>query len=210
MRSPNFTDSGGQHATRYASQHFHHQTHPTVPTATQGRSQQTTYQPRFKPRGPDKPRNDRCNFCGLDGHLERECDLRSILDRRKDYEHKLLKRRNCTLNGQVHHLEEPDLFKQEQDPDSFETADQVINACLVELNLVETPQQTSSWYLDSGATHHVSGDPSVFSSLHQTSGSQVRSAGGQNHTVTGVGNVDVRFLSEKKKHFFHFVYPWNY
>jgi hypothetical protein len=122
LRSPSFTDSGGHHATRYASQHSHHQVHPTG----QGRSQQTTYQPRFKPRGPDKPRNDRCNFCGLDGHFERECDLRSILDRMKDYEHKLLERRNRTLSGQVHHLEEPDLFKQEQDPDSFETADQVI------------------------------------------------------------------------------------
>ena len=106
LRSPNFTDSGGRHATRYTSQHSHHQTHPT---ATQCRSQQTIFQPRFKPRGPDKPRNDRCNFCGLDGHFKRECDLRSILDRMKDYEHKLLERRNRTLSGQVHHLEEPDL-----------------------------------------------------------------------------------------------------
>lgn len=56
----------------------------------------------------------------------------------------LLERRDRNLNGQVHHLEEPDPFKQEQDPDSFDTADQVIDACLVELNLVETPQQTSS------------------------------------------------------------------
>lgn len=43
----------------------------------------------------------------------------------------------------------------------------------------------------------MSSDPSVFSSLQQTSGSQVRSAGGQNHTVTGVRNIDVRFLSRK-------------
>ena len=128
----------------------------------------------------------------------------------KDYENKLLERRNRTLSGQVHHLEEPDPFKQDQDPDSFETADQVIDACLVELNLVETPQQTSSWYLDSGATHHVSGDPLVFSSLQQTSGSQVRSAGGQNHTVTGVGNIDVRFLSEKINISSVLYTPWHY
>ena len=133
LRSSNFTYSGGQHALRYASQHQQVGTHPT---ATQGR-----YQPRFKSRGPDKPRTDCCNFCGLNGHFERECDLRSILDRMKDYENKLLERRNRTLSGQVHHLEEPDPFKQDQDPDSFETADQVIDACLVELNLVETPQQ---------------------------------------------------------------------
>src|ERR1700738_1792347 len=87
-----------------------------------------------------------------------------ILDRMKDYEHKLLERRNQTLNGQIHHLEEPsEVFN--QDSDSFESANQVVDACLVELNMLETSQQTSSWYLDSGATHHVSGDPSIFSSI---------------------------------------------
>lgn len=50
----------------------------------------------------------------------------------------------------------------DQDSDNFELADQVVDVCLVELNMLETPQQTTSWYLDSGATHHVSGDSSVF------------------------------------------------
>ena len=68
---------------------------------------------------------------GLDGHFERECDLRSILDRIKDYEHRLLERRNRTLSGQVHHLEEPPhLFKQDHDSDNFELEDQVVESCL--------------------------------------------------------------------------------
>lgn len=46
-------------------------------------SSQVAYQPRYKARGPEKPRNEKCNFCGLDGHFERECDLCSILDRMK-------------------------------------------------------------------------------------------------------------------------------
>lgn len=133
----------------------------------------------------------------MDGHFERECDLRSILDRIKDYKHRLLERRHQNFNGQVNNLKEsPEGFK--QDPDNF-LADQVVDACLVELNMVETPHQNTAWYLDSGATHHMSGDSTIFSSIRPTSGAQVRSAGGQNHSVTGVGDVDIQVLSGKIK-----------
>ena len=94
-----------------------------------------------------------------------------MLDRMKDYKHQLLKRRNWTLNGQVHNLEEPpEGSDQKLDFDNFELAGQVVGACLVELNMLESPQQTSSWYLDLGATHHVFGDPSVFTLIHPASG----------------------------------------
>jgi hypothetical protein len=67
------------------------------------------------------------------------------MDRMKDYEHRLLQQRNRNLNGQVHHLEEPiDLFKQDHDPNNFELADQVVDACLLELNLLDSPSQTTS------------------------------------------------------------------
>jgi hypothetical protein len=133
-------------------------------------------------------------------HFERECDLRSILDRMKDYEHRLLQQRDRNFGGQVHHIEEPvEPLHQDHDSHSFELADQVIDACLVELNLCETPSQTPSWYLDSGATHHVSGDSSAFSSIHPTSGNHVRSAGGQSHKVAGVGNVDIQLSTGEIK-----------
>ena len=159
------------------------------------------YQPRFRARGPERPRNSHCNYYGEEGHFERECDLRSILDRIKDYEHK---KRHRTHNGQVHSIEEPNKtllnivedFK--QDTEEF-SAEQVVDACLVKLNMVEAPQHNSSWYLDSGATHHVSGDPRVFSSIHPTRGSQIRSAGRHSHNVTGVGNVDIQVLSGEIK-----------
>jgi hypothetical protein len=100
----------------------------------------------------------------------------------------------------VHHLEEPaEPINQDHDPHNFELADQVVDACLVELNLLETPSQTPSWYLDSGATHHVSGDSSTFSSIHPTSGTHVKSAGGQSHNVTGIGNVDIQLSSGEMK-----------
>jgi hypothetical protein len=115
----------------------------------------------------------------------------------KDYEHRLLERRNRNLNGQVNNLEEP--------PKNFDQnldnllAYQVVDACLVELNMVETPHQNTTWYLDYGATHHVSDDSNVFSSIFPTNGAQVRSAGGQNHSVTGVGDVDIQVLFGKIK-----------
>ena len=87
----------------------------------------------------------------------------------KDYEHRFLQRRDQSLNGQVHHLERPtEPFGEEQNSHDFSLADEVVDACRVELNLLETPSEPSSWYLDSGATHHVSGDSSVFSSMYPT------------------------------------------
>ena len=134
------------------------------------------------------------------GHYERECDLRSILDKMKDYEHRLLEQRQRNLNGQVHHLEEPsESFPQDPLFDDHESVDQIVNACLIELNLLETPQNTTSWYLDSGATHHVSGEQSAFNSIHTTSGAQVRSAGGHSHPVAGVGNVQLQLSSGEIK-----------
>ena len=164
--------------------------------ANQRSAPPTQHQPRYRNRGPQRPRNETCNFCGLTGHFERECDLRSILDRLKDYEHRLNEQRQRNLNGQVHHLEEPsESFSLNPPPNDEETADQIVDACLMELNLLETPPNTTSWYLDSGATHHVSGEQSAFSSIRSTSGAQVKSAGGHSHPVAGVGNVELHFSS---------------
>ena len=88
---------------------------------------------------------------------------------------------------------------QSQNANDLELADQVVNACLVELNLLETPQPTTSWCLDSRATHHVSGEQSAFSSISQISGSQVRSTGGHSHSVAGIGNIELQFSNGEIK-----------
>ena len=207
-RPSNFSDGGGQNS----ASRFPNPSHPGHPggsntsrlqqnryaTTTPKGATQQNYQPKYRQRGPERPRADKCNFCGLDGHFERECNLRSILDRLKDYEHELLQQRDRNWSGQVHNIDQPEeILDQDTDTDTpdFSRADQVVDACLVELNLLETPSKTPSWYLDSGATHHVSGDSSIFSSIHSTSGTQVRSAGGQSHNVAGVGNVDIQLSS---------------
>ena len=168
-------------------------------TAQGGAGNGPTYNPLFKSRNPNRNRNAQCNFCGIEGHFERECDLRSILDRIKDYEHRLLERRHRNLNGQIHNIEDATENFEQESEDLL--ADQVVDACLVELNLLETPQSNTAWYLDSGATHHVSGDSNVFSELHATSGAQVRSAGGHNQSVAGVGDVHFQSSSGAIKKF---------
>ena len=204
-RSATPMDSGGSSLHRYGSSSDNGGSSNRRPlpqgaqsdTTQRNANSTSTYQPRFKSKGLDKHRNNLCKFCGIEGHFERECNLRSILDRIKDYEHNLLKRRHRNLTGQVHNLEDsPENF--EQEPDDL-PADQVVEACLVELNLLETPQQKTDWYLDSGATHHVSGDLAVFTEIHPTHGAKVRSAGGHNHSVAGVGNVDILVSSGKIK-----------
>jgi hypothetical protein len=191
-RLPIVADLGGASTYRPPIQNAH------LDSTSRNINTAPNYQPRYKSRATDhRQRSTHCNFCGIEGHFERECDLRSILDRIKDYEHRLLERRNRNHNGQINNIEEPFEISNPESEDP--SADQVIDACLVELNMIEKPQQNTAWYLDSGATHHVSGDSNVFSSIRPTSGSQVRSAGGQNHCVTGVGDVDIQVLSGKIK-----------
>jgi hypothetical protein len=99
-RSAASTESGSFSNFRPPSQRGH------FDAAQRSASNATSYQPRFRSKGLDRHRNNHCNLCGIEGHFERECDLRSILDRIKDYEHRLLERRHRNLNGQVHNLKD--------------------------------------------------------------------------------------------------------
>lgn len=69
QRSPLSSASGGSFVSRPRNQNTNFEVTTTI-TAP--------YQPRYKPRGPDRQRNNLCNYCGMNGHFERECDLRSI------------------------------------------------------------------------------------------------------------------------------------
>ena len=66
----------------------------------------SNYQPRFKSRGPEKPRPEVCNFCGEAGHLERECEIKAHIDRAKDWEHRIIeKKKTRRTEGHVHQVD---------------------------------------------------------------------------------------------------------
>ncbi|XP_076949068.1 uncharacterized protein LOC143621587 [Bidens hawaiensis] len=51
------------------------------------------------------------------------------------------------------------------------------------------PSLTSSWVIDSGATHHMIGNPDILSSLHKVSHQPVRLVDGSTCPVLGIGSV---------------------
>ena len=87
-----------------------------------------------------------------------------------------------------------------------EYASQVVDAYLTEVNLLDSRNPTKAWYLDSGASNHVTGDSSVFSSISPSSGTKIISAGGQSHDVTGVSNVAIRLPTRKIQKISHVLY----
>jgi hypothetical protein len=55
-------------------------------------------------------------------------------------------------------------------------ASQVVDVYLVEVNQLDTHSSSTSWYLDSRASNHISRDLIVFSSMSSSSGKKVNSA----------------------------------
>jgi hypothetical protein len=62
---------------------------------------------------------------------------------------------------------------------------------LAVVNSVATILSSNSWYLDSGASIHISGDSSVFSSMTSSNRMKITSAGGQGYNITGIGSVAI-------------------
>ena len=79
-----------------------------------------------------------------------------------------------------------------------------MNIC--KANFSET-QHTPTWILDSGASHHVSGDKSLFHDTQAcTSTSPSIAAGGEPHRVAGKGNVNVTLSGGKFNQFKNVLY----
>lgn len=198
----------------------------------------TSYQPRFRQRGPTRPRpHIVCDFCLGEGHLDRECDIKALIDQMRDMDHRLEQRRKQRPGGQVHSLEEneddetnvaDEEYVTLDDPNDVEAytveldsltgsssrpstcipctavypsehcnsskpIDSDSSVLAVSLNLVhETPPTVSHWHLDSGATHHITGNQSMFTALQHRKCNGVKSAGGHGHDVLGVGSVNLQ------------------
>jgi hypothetical protein len=66
-----------------------------------------------------------------------------------------------------------------------------VEACFAEINVAKSTHTSAPWYLDSGASYHVSRDFAIFSSLEASSGTKIISTGGHAHNVTDVGSVAI-------------------
>ena len=83
---------------------------------------------------------------------------------------------------------------------------QVIDAYIAEVNSAISKTSSPSWYLDSGASNHVSGDLTVFSSFTSNKGTKITSAGGQGHDVIGIGNVAIHLPNGTIQKIDHVLY----
>ena len=81
-----------------------------------------------------------------------------------------------------------------------------MDAYLAKVNVLDSKNSTKDWYLDFGASNHVIGDYSIFSSLSPSSDIKIISVGGQSHDVTGVGNVEICLPTGGIKKISHVLY----
>jgi hypothetical protein len=165
-----------------------------------------------------------CDVCGMEGHYGRECDIGATIETMKNLDLRLQEWRKIQPCGQINSIDDPS--DEGLGDEEYVQLEGNVEACVIEfvlpsgsswhipqprsysfdpieLNSVESSTVPSStWYLDSGGTHHVSGNPNIFQSLRHTSRNNLQSAGGHGHSVTGIGHVHFQFLMDTSK-----VYP---
>ena len=144
-----------------------------------------------------------------------ELEVRSLLTKVRDLENRLQREghdyRKRNPGRSVHSIETApgDVDTAEVDTDDAsddEFASQVIDAYLAEANIADSSPLPKQWYLDSGASNHVLGDPSIFSSLSPRYGTRITSASGHSHDVTGIGNIVIRLPTGEMQQISHVLY----
>jgi hypothetical protein len=80
-----------------------------------------------------------------------------------------------------------------------------VNSCKLEMNSLD--KQSSTWILDLGATHHVTGDSRLLCGLRTyTRIGPMLAAGGESHNVVGKGHIQVKLSDGKIKQFKNVLY----
>ena len=82
----------------------------------------------------------------------------------------------------------------------------MVDAYLVEVNIVNTNPSFISWYIDSRASNHVIHNSSILSSFLSNSGFRITSTSAQNHDVIRVGSVAICFLTSEIQKITHVLY----
>ena len=152
---------------------------------------------------------DTCHYCGEPGHFERGCYLKKAIDRVKTLED-WLKAKKGKKHIHANALEKNkkiDKKKSESDSGNSSSAGEALVTYLCELNSCELEthaiekQKNLVWVLDSGAIHHVTGNPQLVHNLQKVSqAGGMTAAGGETHKVAGHGDILVKFHDGEIKH----------
>lgn len=127
------------------------------------------------------PTNSRiCKRCGQSGHSEGECEVLRIQKQIRDLQIQLsrLKTKPETSYSTIHE------GLSDEDFDGAEDTQAALNACMSAFTTDEDP-----WFLDSGASSHVTGNSNLISDISDSSISSIRTAAGQVLPVSYKGNV---------------------
>ena len=166
-------------------------------------------------RGERPPRFQRYSGPNLRSHSESlEGKMKNLLAKVRELERRIHRedkeRRKSSPSHEVHSLESDPIDHNALDQDTCvdengdeDFASQVVDAYLAQVNLVDSSTSSKAWYLDLGASNHVTGDSSVFSFLSPSSRTKIISTGGHSHDVIGIGNVAIclsRVAIQKKSH----------
>lgn len=129
-------------------------------------------------------RNDgACNYCGSFEHFERDCHVKTLELKLKDLELELTRMKRP---GRQVHIAEVD---QEQEDVSTVLE---LDACMAEYS----PVSSSTWFLDSGASNHITGDQRIVSNVVKPNiTTTIKTASGAALPVVGKGIVT---LSDNK------------
>ncbi|KAL3686396.1 hypothetical protein R1sor_008970 [Riccia sorocarpa] len=152
-----------------------------------GSSSNSTSQHRYQRNTAfvHSPRNTPCNSCGQLGHWYRACPTRE--DKVSSDQRQMLLAAS-DLPGQQNYgdLHPSDNLPPNAEEDFVQEFEAALAALAVEDN-------DDSWYVDSGASTHVTGNSNQLQNFQKvTTGSTVRSAGGQKHAIEGKGTASIQ------------------
>lgn len=120
-----------------------------------------------------------CHYCGSTSHWMRNCpQLAAELKKRR------AERRDKTTINLI------DNFESGEDDDSRDS-DSELAVNLTELNIAEQCTSQAEWYIDSGASKHVTGRKKLLSEIESGSSSKISTAGGETLNVIGKGKVEI-------------------
>ena len=116
-------------------------------------------------------RNGNCYFCGESGHIKRKCPkFRKWLDNRKSNGGGGRQTAKCVTQKETSDMDDKWVF------------------------FFKTKHEVGSWYVDSGASCHMSNDKKFFEQLDSSHSEEVYVADGHKLAATGIGDGYVDFV----------------